>query len=91
MNQSVKQCIPRGLDGFSDDAFIRLKQLKGLYVIPYSESTYWRKVKQGKFPRPVKISEKITATRVKDIRKWAKDPAGYQAPADITQYDKEGV
>ena len=81
MNHPVLLITQRGLDEFSDDAFIRLKQLIDLHVIPFSASTYWRKVKQGKFPSPEKISEQITATRVKDVREWASDPSGYRAPA----------
>ena len=81
MNKPVLVNNLRGLDGFSDDAFIRLKQLISLHVIPFSPSTYWRKVKKGEFPPPEKISEQITASRVKYIREWAKDPAGYRAPA----------
>ena len=91
MNQPVLLCTLRGLDGFSDDAFIRLKQLIDLHVIPFSASTYWRKVKQGNFPAPEKISEKITATRVKNIREWANDPGGYRAPTGITLRDTAGV
>ena len=85
MNQPVLLNTLRGLDGFSDDAFVRLNQLIDLHVIPFSASTYWRKVKQGKFPTPEKISEQITASRVKDIREWARDPAGYKTAAQPTQ------
>lgn len=91
MNQPVFLYTLRGLDGFSDDAFIRLKQLIDLHVIPFSASTYWRKVKQGDFPPPVKISAQITATRVKNIREWANDPGGYRAPTGITLRDTAGV
>jgi len=91
MNQPVFLYTLRGLDGYSDDAFIRLKQLIDLHVIPFSASTYWRKVKQGDFPPPVKISEQITATRVKDIREWANDPGGYRAPTSRMLHGGEGV
>ena len=91
MNQPVFLYTLQGLDGYSDDAFIRLKQLIDLHVIPFSASTYWRKVKQGDFPPPVKISEQITATRVKDIREWANDPVGYRAATSRTLRDGEGV
>ena len=91
MNQPVFLYTLRGLDGYSDDAFIRLKQLIDLHVIPFSASTYWRKVKQGNFPAPEKISEKITATRVKDIRNWATNPIGYRATTVKTLSDQEGV
>lgn len=50
--------------------FIRQKQL--LPIIGFSAATLWRKVKEGKFPKPVKLSENITAWQVKDIEDWVK-------------------
>lgn len=38
--------------------------------IPFSPATLWRKVKDGSFPAPVKLSERVTAWRVEDIRTW---------------------
>lgn len=53
----------------SDDGFIRLNRLVP-HIIPYSRATVWRKVQAGEFPRPVKLSERITAWRTSDIRAW---------------------
>lgn len=39
-------------------------------IIPFSSATLWRKVKAGQFPRPVKLSERVTAWRVDDVRAW---------------------
>lgn len=39
-------------------------------IIPFSSATFWRKVKAGTFPAPVKLSERVTAWRVEDIRAW---------------------
>lgn len=39
-------------------------------VLPFSAATLWRKVKDGSFPRPVKLSARITAWRVEDVRDW---------------------
>lgn len=39
-------------------------------IVPFSSATLWRKVKVGDFPHPVKLSERITAWRVEDIRTW---------------------
>ncbi len=52
-----------------DEAFIRLKHLIRLQLVPYSATTLWRKCRQREFPRPVKVSAGITAWRVGDIRK----------------------
>jgi hypothetical protein len=39
-------------------------------ILPWSSATLWRKVGRGEFPAPIKLSEKITAWRVEDIRAW---------------------
>lgn len=39
-------------------------------LLPFSASTLWRKVKAGEFPKPVKLSVRITAWRAEDIRTW---------------------
>lgn len=38
--------------------------------LPFSPATFWRKVKEGAFPKPVKLGERITAWRVGDVRAW---------------------
>lgn len=39
-------------------------------ILPISSATLWRWVSTGKFPKPIKISPRITAWRVEDIAKW---------------------
>ena len=36
-------------------------------IIPVKKSTWWAGVKDGRFPKPVKISPGVTAWRVEDI------------------------
>ena len=36
--------------------------------IPVSKSTWWAGIKAGRYPKPVKLSERVTAWRVEDIR-----------------------
>ena len=36
--------------------------------IPVSKSTWWAGVKNGRYPKPVKLSTRVTAWRVEDIR-----------------------
>ena len=45
-------------------------------IFPVSNATLWRKVKSGEFPQPVKLSDRVTAWRVEDVREWmrAKSP-----------------
>ena len=47
---------------------MRLKQI--LKIIPFGKTTIWHKVKIGEFPKPVKLSEHITAWRVSDIESY---------------------
>ncbi len=56
--------------------FVRLPGLRP--IIPFSDSTLWRRVRAGTFPAPVKLSDRITAWKAEDIRKWL-DAQGQQA------------
>jgi len=49
-----------------ETGFMRLPQILGF--IPVSKSTFWLRVKQGKFPKGIKLSSQITAWKVEDIR-----------------------
>lgn len=39
-------------------------------LLPFSQATLWRKVKDGTFPAPVKLSIRITAWRKSDVDDW---------------------
>jgi predicted DNA-binding transcriptional regulator AlpA len=45
-------------------------------VLPFSSATLWRLVKAGKFPAPVRLSDRITAWRVEDVRTWMQARGG---------------
>jgi prophage regulatory protein len=49
--------------------FVRQSQLVP-DVLPFSSATLWRLVKAGKFPSPVRLSDRITAWRIEDVRAW---------------------
>ena len=51
---------------FPQTGFMRLPAV--LAVIPISKSTWWAGVKTGRFPKSVKLGERITAWRAEDIR-----------------------
>lgn len=54
---------------FPATGYVRLKQiLAPLGPLPISRSGYWAGVKSGKFPRPRKISSRVTVWRAEDIR-----------------------
>jgi prophage regulatory protein len=51
-----------------DTGFVRLRRiLAPIGPIPVSKSTWWAGIRDGRFPRGVKIG-RITAWRVEDIR-----------------------
>jgi predicted DNA-binding transcriptional regulator AlpA len=49
--------------------YVRKAQLLGT-IVPVSHATFWRWVKSGRFPAPVKLSAGVTAWRAEDVRKW---------------------
>lgn len=52
-----------------DTGFVRLTSiLAPRGPIPVSKSTWWAGVKDGRYPKPVKLGPRITAWRVQDIR-----------------------
>lgn len=72
IHQSVFDALP-------DSAFIRESHLvqspkrpDRAAPLPFSAPTLWRKVKNRTFPAPVKLSERITAWKVADVRAWIK-------------------
>lgn len=48
-----------------ETGFVRLNTILKIY--PVSRSTWWAGVKDGRYPKPVKLGLKITAWRVEDI------------------------
>jgi predicted DNA-binding transcriptional regulator AlpA len=49
-----------------DAHFLRLSQI--LKLIPVGKTTWWNGVKSGRFPKPVKLGERITAWKAEDIK-----------------------
>ena len=49
-----------------ETGFVRLPEV--LKVFPVSKSTWWAGVKDGRYPKPVKLGPKMTAWRVEDIK-----------------------
>jgi len=47
--------------------FLRLNQV--LKFFPICQSGWYQGVKEGRFPRPVKLSERVSAYRVEDIKR----------------------
>ena len=77
--------IASNFDALPDSAFIRESQLVQSpkrpdtpAPLPFSAPTLWRKVKAGTFPKPVKLSERVTAWKVGDVRAWIEDHCAAQ-------------
>lgn len=57
-----------------ETGFLRLSQIVGNKkagippLIPVSASGWWAGVKSGRYPKPQKLSPKVTVWRVEDIR-----------------------
>jgi predicted DNA-binding transcriptional regulator AlpA len=50
--------------------FLRLRAiLAPAGPIPVSKSTWWLGIKDGRFPKPVKLGKRVTVWRVEDIRR----------------------
>ena len=57
----------------SDDCLYREKDILGLSgkqpaIIPISRSTWWKGIKEGRFPKGRKISPKVTVWLGRDLR-----------------------
>jgi len=49
-----------------ETGFLRLPKV--LEIVPVSKSTWWAGVREGRYPKPVKLSANVTAWRATDIR-----------------------
>lgn len=49
------------------EKLLRLKQV--LEVIPVSKSAWWAGCKSGKYPAPMKLSEKTTVWKLSDLER----------------------
>lgn len=74
--QKPGAAIP-SFDTLPDSAFIREAQLVQSpkrpttpAPLPFSAPTLWRKVKAGTFCKPYKLSERVTAWKVGEVRAW---------------------
>lgn len=71
IHQSVFDALP-------DSAWLREAQLvrspkspdSAIAPLPFSAPTLWRMVKLGKFPKPTKLSARVTAWQAGQVRAW---------------------
>lgn len=66
------------------EGFLRERQILGdplakvhmPAIIPVSRSTWWRGVRSGRFPSPIKLGPRITVWRASDILALVSDSSG---------------
>lgn len=64
------------MNSLPDTGFLRLTQIIGNAktnppippIIPVSKSTWWAGVKSGRYPKSIKLSDRVTVWKVEDIR-----------------------
>lgn len=65
-------------DRLPDSAWLRESQLvrspnnpdSAIAPLPFSAPTLWRMVKDGRFPKPTKLSARVTAWQAGQVRAW---------------------
>lgn len=75
---AVKAIIHQSVfDALPDSAFVRESHLvrspkrpEHPAPLPFSAPTLWRKVAAGTFPKPIKLSERVTCWKVSEVRAW---------------------
>lgn len=65
---STTPVMPTATLALPETGFLRQPQV--LAFVPISKSTLWRRIQARTFPGPVKLSERVTAWRAEDIRRW---------------------
>ncbi len=62
---------------YPEIGFLRLPEIIGagdnLGIIPVSRSPWYKGIAEGRYPKPVKLSERTSAWEVEDIRKLIDD------------------
>ena len=56
------------------NGFLRINEV--LKFVPIGKSTLWAWVRGGRFPKPVKLSQTVTAWKAEDIQAYLDAPDG---------------
>jgi predicted DNA-binding transcriptional regulator AlpA len=66
MKQEVSLVLP-------PEGFVRLPVV--IRIMGIGKTTWWNGIKNGRYPKPVKLGPRMAAWRVEDIRALIADPA----------------
>lgn len=66
---SVKDALLAGNTALPSPGFLRERQIRPA-LLPVAHSTFWQMIKDGRFPAPLKLSEKITVFRASEVIAW---------------------
>ncbi len=82
----VRNSQPRSAKGerlvqAKHDTALLLREADLLPLLPFSRATLWRRVKEGRFPRPGQPSPGVTAWLRADIDKWLEEQFSPVSPA----------
>ncbi|WP_457443978.1 helix-turn-helix transcriptional regulator [Roseateles sp. P5_E4] len=72
----------------SNPVFLRLSDLCGRRnppqkgMLPFSANTIWRKVRNGTFPKPMKLGPNVTAWLFADVQAWVDECVAAAALGD---------
>lgn len=95
---AVKATIQHSVfDAMPDGGYVREAQLvpspkrPGIAApLPFSAPTLWRKVREGTFCKPYKLSSRVTAFKVGEVRAWlaAQEAQAYDPSAVTAKLSK---
>jgi len=70
------------LSDLPQTGLLRVNQI--LQFVPISASTWWMGVRDGRFPKPIKLSKRVTVWAVKDIRELIAGRTDFSTPGTDT-------
>ena len=71
------------------EGFVRLSLI--LMIFPFGKTTWWKGIKEGRFPAPVKLGPRTTAWRVEDIRALIANMEKTRAPRSTSAFTSQAV
>ena len=63
-----------------EKGFLRIWEV--LKLIPVGKTTWWMGVKSGRFPKPIKLGDRITVWKVKDIQNFIQAQSSSQVQGE---------